>query len=73
MIRLTGLHIGSGTAALETNRHFPQAHKYVALVRASGDSNAAKATMTRAILYEAPWDDKNLELNRALLKQIVSS
>jgi hypothetical protein len=66
------LAIHSGMAALEMNRHFPQAHKYVALAqRASGDYDAAIATMTRAVLYEAPWEDKNLESNRALLKQVV--
>lgn len=60
--------INSGTAALEMNRHFPQAHKYIALaLKASGDYDTAIATMTRAVLYEAPWDDKNLELNKALL------
>ena len=65
--------IHSGMAALDMNRHFPQAHKYVALSqKACGDYDAAKATMTRAVLYEAPWDNKNLELNKALLKQLAS-
>jgi tetratricopeptide (TPR) repeat protein len=63
--------IQMGMVALEMNRHFPQAHKYVALAqKAIGDCDAAKATMTRAVLYEAPWDDNNLESNRALLKQM---
>jgi hypothetical protein len=63
--------IDSGMLALEMNRHFPQAHKYIALSqKATGDYDAAIATMTRAVLYEAPWDDKNLELNKALLKQL---
>jgi len=64
--------IQSGMGALEMNRHFPQAHKYVALSqKAIGDYDAAKATMSRAVLYEAPWEDKNLELNKALLRQII--
>ena len=63
--------IDSGMAAIEMNRHFPQVHKYVALAQhASLDYDAAKAIMTRAVLYEAPWDDKNLEMNKALLEQL---
>jgi len=62
--------VAAGSAALEMNRHFPQAHKYVALAqKASGDLEAAKATMTRAVLYEAPWDEANLEANKKLLKE----
>ena len=65
--------IHSGTAALEMNRHFPQAHKYVALAqKASGDLEAAKATMMRAVLYETSWDDRNIEANKDLLWQIMN-
>eukprot|EP00562_Extubocellulus_spinifer_P013026 CAMPEP_0178543676 /NCGR_PEP_ID=MMETSP0697-20121206/2713_1 /TAXON_ID=265572 /ORGANISM="Extubocellulus spinifer, Strain CCMP396" /LENGTH=416 /DNA_ID=CAMNT_0020176147 /DNA_START=73 /DNA_END=1320 /DNA_ORIENTATION=- len=52
--------INAGTAAIEMNRHFPQVHKYVALSqRASGDLEAARRTMARAVNYETPWDDEN--------------
>jgi len=67
-----GKAIDSGTAALEMNRHFPQAHKYVALAqKASGDRSSAIITMKNAILYETPWDDKNIEANRVLLREIT--
>mmetsp|Transcript_33893 Transcript_33893/g.82194 ORF Transcript_33893/g.82194 Transcript_33893/m.82194 type:complete len:358 (+) Transcript_33893:4606-5679(+) len=59
--------IGAGSAALEMNRHFPQAHKYVALAyKASGELELAKAAVSKAILYEAPWDDDNLQMNKRL-------
>lgn len=62
--------IHAGTAAIEMNRHFPQVHRYVALSqKASGDLDAAKASMTRAVLYECPWDDSNLKANMELLKE----
>lgn len=65
--------IAAGSLALEMNRHFPQAHKYVALAqKASGDLESAIATMSRAVLYEAPWEDENLEVNKALLKELTS-
>jgi tetratricopeptide (TPR) repeat protein len=52
--------IDAGGAAIEMNRHFPQVHKYVALSqKATGDVEAALLTMSRAVLYETPWDDVN--------------
>lgn len=63
--------IMTGEYALRMNRHFPQAHKYVALsLKAKGDRVSAIKTMTRAVLYETPWDPKNIELNKALLREI---
>lgn len=64
--------VNAGTAAIEMNRHFPQVHKYVALSqRASGDLEAARRTMARAVNYETPWDDENklkvLELYNELM------
>ena len=62
--------IHSGMAAIEMNRHFPQVHKYVALAqKAIGDSDAARVSMTRAVLYESPWDERNLETNKELLRR----
>ena len=64
--------IHSGIAALEMNRHFPQAHKYVAMAqKASGNHALAINTMKNAVLYETPWDDKNIEKNRDLLREIT--
>ena len=63
--------IHAGTAAIEMNRFFPQVYKYVALAqKASGDHQAAKATLSKAILYEAPWDDENRNLNLALFQEM---
>jgi tetratricopeptide (TPR) repeat protein len=60
-----------GQVVIEMNRHFPGAHKYVALAqKAQGDYDGAKATMTRAVLYETPWDDNNIKANRALLREM---
>ncbi len=61
-----------GQAAIEMNRHFPGVHKYIALAqKAQGDHDGARATMTRAVLYETPtWDDDNVEANRALLSEM---
>ncbi|CAJ1964279.1 unnamed protein product [Cylindrotheca closterium] len=65
------MSIHAGTAALEMNRHFPQAHKYVALAqKASGDVEGAKATLSRAILYETPWDDDNIQSNKRLWQEM---
>mmetsp|Transcript_33996 Transcript_33996/g.39401 ORF Transcript_33996/g.39401 Transcript_33996/m.39401 type:complete len:202 (-) Transcript_33996:137-742(-) len=65
--------LASGTAALEMNRHFPQAHKYVALAQnAIGDHALATKTMKNAVQYEAPWNDKNSEINKDLLREITT-
>lgn len=57
--------------AIEMNRHFPQVHKYVAFAyKAKGDIKTAILTMTKAVMYEAPWDDKNIEVNKALLMKL---
>ena len=70
-----GLHdkaITVGESDLEMNRQFPQAHKYVALSqKAKGDHALAIKTMKNAVLYEAPWDESNLELNKDLLQEIT--
>jgi len=65
------LAIDAGGSAIEMNRHFPEVHKYVAFShKAKGDRAAAIVTMTRAVLYEAPWDEKNIKANKALLKEV---
>ena len=63
--------IGVGESAIIMNRHFPEVHKYVALAhKEKGDIETAIATMTKAVLYETPWDDKNIEANKALLMEM---
>lgn len=63
--------IDIGESAIEMNRHFPEVHKYVALsYKAKGDIDAAIATMTKAVLYETPWDEDNIEANKVLLMEI---
>jgi len=57
-----------GQSAIEMNRHFQKVHKYVALAqKAKGEHSDAVATITRAVLYEAPWDEENIKANKALL------
>lgn len=65
--------IGAGTAAIEMNRHFPHIHKYVALShKASGDRSLSIKMMKHAVLYEAPWSDETVELNKELLCQLLN-
>ncbi|KAL3942012.1 MAG: hypothetical protein SGBAC_003724 [Bacillariaceae sp.] len=62
----------AGEAVLEMNRHFPFCHKYIALShKAMGNMDAAKATMARALVYEAPWDDQHHEQVLQLYREIV--
>jgi tetratricopeptide (TPR) repeat protein len=52
--------IAAASAAIEMNPHFPGVYKFKALSqRASGELDEAVKTMTRAVLYETPWDDDN--------------
>jgi tetratricopeptide (TPR) repeat protein len=52
--------IAAASTAIEMNPHFPGVYKYKALSqRALGELDEAVKTMTRAVLYEAPWDDVN--------------
>ncbi|CAM9889157.1 unnamed protein product, partial [Heterosigma akashiwo] len=63
--------IVAGSLALEINRHYPGAHKYVALAqKESGDLNAAIVTMNRAVLYETPWCEENKEKNREVFYEL---
>jgi len=60
-----------GDSAIRMNRHFPEVHKYVALSYwAKGDMDSAILTMTKAVLYETPWDDKNIKANKILLMDL---
>jgi tetratricopeptide (TPR) repeat protein len=52
--------ISSASAAIEMNPYFPGVYKFKALSqRAKGELGEAVKTMTRAVLYETPWDDDN--------------
>jgi tetratricopeptide (TPR) repeat protein len=52
--------ISAASAAIEMNPHFPGVYKFKALSqRAMGELDEAVKTMTRAVLYETPWDDDN--------------
>jgi tetratricopeptide (TPR) repeat protein len=60
-----------GMVPIEMNRRFDEVHKYVALAhKAKGDIDTARRLMKQAVLYETPWNEKNIEANKALLKQI---
>ena len=50
------------------NRFFPNVHAFVAKAEAAqGDLDAAIRTMSRAVLYETPWDEANKAVQRAAL------
>jgi tetratricopeptide (TPR) repeat protein len=52
--------LNAGEAAIQMNRHFPAVHKYVALSqKTTGDIDAARVTMARAVAYETPWDEQH--------------
>lgn len=62
-----------GQMGIRNNRGYQGVHKYVALAqKAKGDIDAAKTTMSRAILYEARWDEGNLNQNKKLLAELHS-
>ena len=62
-----------GMGAIEMNRHFPGVHKYVALsYKAKGDLESAKKIMTQAVLYETPWDEKNIHQQKLLLNELMN-
>jgi tetratricopeptide (TPR) repeat protein len=66
--------IGFGEGGIEMNRHFPQAHKYVALsYKAKGDLETAIKLMSQAVLYETPWDDENIYQAKVLLDELIKS
>jgi tetratricopeptide (TPR) repeat protein len=55
-----GKSIAAASTAIEMNPHFPGVYKYKALSqRALGELDEAVKTTTRAVFYEAPWDDVN--------------
>jgi len=64
--------IENGTIAVSRCRDFPGAHRYLALAqKAIGDIDAAKRTMSRAILYEQKWNDGvNLQQNKQILRDL---
>ena len=62
--------IDFGHSAIETNRHFPGVHKYVALsYKSKGDLREAQKVMTRAVLYETPWDEYHKKEVRTLFEE----
>ena len=65
--------IEMGNAAVEMNRHYPGCHEWIAKAeRKQGDLNAAIRTMSRAALYETPWDDENVQVQRAHLAELIA-
>jgi Tetratricopeptide repeat len=60
--------------ALAMNRHFPGIHILIAQCQwATGKKTAAIRTMSRGVLYEAPWDEDNQKENRAYLQEFMDS
>lgn len=60
-----------GEFGIKCGRAFSGIHKYVALAqKAKGDIDAAKRTISRAILYEQRGDEGNLQQNQQILKEL---
>jgi tetratricopeptide (TPR) repeat protein len=65
--------IAAASAAIEMNPHFPGVYKFKALSqRAIGELDEAITTMTRAVLYETPWDDDNRAVALKLYDELVA-
>lgn len=65
--------INFGHAAIESNRHFEEVHRSVALSqRALGQLDEAVLTLRRAVRYEAPWDSAHTLRTQALLDQLLA-
>ena len=61
--------VAAGEAAMAMNRHFPGVHKLLARPQqAMGRIQLAVANMSRAVLYETPWDDLNQQKNIEFLQ-----
>lgn len=68
------LAIKAGENAVAESRGFPGVHMLVAFPqRATGDLSGAIKTMSQAVLYEAPWDDENLQKNMTFLEELKNS
>jgi hypothetical protein len=66
------LAITLGEVGIPMNRHFPRAHKYVALsYKAKGDLESAIKVMSQAVLYETPWDEENMYQAKVLLDELI--
>jgi tetratricopeptide (TPR) repeat protein len=64
--------VAVGKEALSFNRVYPGVHKLVALPQlALGQVEAARTTMRRGIVYEAPWDNGNRQENIAILEDCL--
>ena len=60
-------------AAWRVNRHHAGVHKYIALSQMKlGDIAAAKKSITRGILHEEQWDEKNRKENEEVLRMILA-
>eukprot|EP00934_Nitzschia_sp_Nitz4_P004516 Nitzschia sp. Nitz4//scaffold100_size80364//69150//70262//NITZ4_005350-RA/size80364-processed-gene-0.40-mRNA-1//1//CDS//3329532112//4506//frame0 len=65
--------IAASEAAIMTNRHFPDIHKYKALSeKAQGKLDAAIRTMGQAVLYETPWDDDHMKEVQTLYYELLA-
>ena len=61
--------IDTGSVAVHMNRRYAGVHEYIAKsYQAQGKLEEAKRTMQRAVIYETPWDVKNIEKQMKLLQ-----
>ena len=62
-----------GNRAVSDNWYHVRVHKCIALSQMKlGDIAAAKKTITRGILHEKQWDEKNRKENEELLRMILA-
>ena len=64
--------IMAGESCVEMNRHYNGVYKYYALAhKDSGDLKRAIEVMSRAVLYESPWDESNRAVVKADLQSLL--
>ena len=60
--------------ALDINRHVDGIHVLLAQAQwAANEKKEAIRTMCRGVIYETPWDDTNIELNRIYLQECLDA
>eukprot|EP00980_Cylindrotheca_fusiformis_P010422 scaffold2315_cov113-Cylindrotheca_fusiformis.AAC.15 len=66
--------IQAGTEAIGVDRTFPNVHRYVALSQeAMGDLEACKVALSRAVNYEASWDEEHKKTMLLMYEQRLAA
>jgi len=63
--------LDAAEAALSMNRAFPGIHRLLAKIHmAKGNKEMALEVMSRGVLYETPWDDRNIQDNITFYEEL---